>query len=1526
MNWQVIKFKIYWWSKKIILNSLFFLIVFLVFSFSLLQFPSVQTALTSRMLSGFSQVSGFEITYDKFYLLWYDRLEIEGLRILDPQQHIMIGAERIQLNFTFSKLWEKNEIHIDGATVRGAQVNLVTLDGGDCTKHLNINLWIDEIAKQFASKSSSGGRAPSIHIGEVVLDQSSFSYNDTEEDSIRKGFDYYHFRVGVPDGEVENFQVLGDTVQLQVRSLVAEDQKTKLNIEQLQTFFRFSNTGMEFLRMNLKAGHSIVTDSVVFSFRSPDDFKDFNKKVNFSAKLKGTVIHPADLALFAPGVEALGQPLHLSGNIDGKVARFTYHDMHIGLGKTLLTGQLDMDGLPAVNETFINLNLKSGKVAMSDLRFLFPEDIYQKLQPLGNFHVSGEFIGFITDFVANGDFETRLGKIKSDINLKIKEGKIEESTYRGNLALGEFDLGAYFQDTVNFQKVSLNGQINGKGLTEKTANFLLDGKIKSIGLRHYNYSNITTNAQFASQLFNGKFSIDDPNLKFNAAGSVDFRKGHEVFNIKAHLDTAFLQALHLTQEKMFISSFIDIDSRGLQLDSLFGNAFFKKLTFIYRDDTLRLDSIQVISTSSRQNRKLTLNSTLLDVNLEGNYYYSTLFQDVSTLFHEFYLNLRNDKKALADYYATKNKRSQVYDVAFQMNLRNVNPLFDLLDLNIKVSKNNLLEGKFSNGFTSIVHAYSQIDTLFYGDKVFLKNEIELSGSKVRDSTDVLGSLTVTSARQEFSPAFKTRDLLVEAIWNGQHVDLDVDFDQEGYDNLLRLKSEIDFLQDSTKIKIMPSRIKVLDQEWQVSQKNYMLLQGKEWSVHELEIHDEKQFILLDGRISEDPGQELRLTVSNLNMAILNTLSTEKFLGTMNGDVNARDLYHSAYLQNDISIKDLTINNFLIGNITGTNMWNQHDHRFDISFFIDRLEKRIINLTGYYDPEEKINPLNVRATLENANLKIAEPLLRGIFSQIGGTLTGNYTITGTFAEAKIDGQGKIADGQIMIDYLKTLYQFTGTLGMTSNQIIFKEFNLADAFHNKATVNGFLVHHHFSEMHINLDATFRNFQVLNTTAKDNDLFYGQGYATGNLNIFGAISNMKISATARSQKNTKIYIPINGSGEVERKDFINFIRFTDSVVVKANFKKPKEKVELSGITLDLNLDITPDAFAEIIFDIKSGDIIRGRGNGDLKLQLDTKGEFNMFGLIEFTEGAYNFTLYDIINKEFSIKKGSRISWFGDPYQATMNITASYRQLASFGPILADQSVVNDPAVKRKYPVEVLLKLDGPMLAPQISFDIDAKDLPNSDVGMVESPGKFVNFRLSFNAFKARLDEQELKKQVFSLIMLRRFSPYGESMSTSGTIAGSVSELFSNQLSYWLSQVDQNLEINLDLKGLDQEAFNTFQLRLSYSFLNGRLRVTRDGTFNNQYNRSDISTIAGDWTVDYLLTPDGMFKVKMYSRANGNAITNSLGTQAAVTTGVSLLYTQNFNQVMDLLRSTRARARRKAEEQNKNNPEALKEDAGKN
>jgi hypothetical protein len=357
----------------------------------------------------------------------------------------------------------------------------------------------------------------------------------------------------------------------------------------------------------------------------------------------------------------------------------------------------------------------------------------------------------------------------------------------------------------------------------------------------------------------------------------------------------------------------------------------------------------------------------------------------------------------------------------------------------------------------------------------------------------------------------------------------------------------------------------------------------------------------------------------------------------------------------------------------------------------------------------------------------------------------------------------------------------------------------------------------------------------------------------------------------------------------------------------------VNLTGITFDLNLDVTPDAYCEIIFDLKAGDIIRGRGNGELRLQLDTKGEFNMFGPFEFTEGWYNFTLYDIINKEFEIQRGSKITWYGDPYRAILEINASYNQLASLSPILQQYPTANStPAVRRKYPVKVLLKIEGLMLAFQVSFDIQADDLPkNIQLAETFQP---INLDIEFAAFKNKLDEQELYRQVFSLIVLRKFSP-PDAFNTSGSVVNSVSELLSNQLSYWMSQVDQNLEIDVDLGIMDEDAFNTFQLRASYTLFNGRLRVTGDGTYNsvnsnNAPKTANPSTIAGDWSVDYMLTADGKLRVKMFSRTNVNPILSSVNNQNTFTTGASLIHTQSFDEIREIWQSRKNRRKKEAKD----------------
>jgi hypothetical protein len=249
----------------------------------------------------------------------------------------------------------------------------------------------------------------------------------------------------------------------------------------------------------------------------------------------------------------------------------------------------------------------------------------------------------------------------------------------------------------------------------------------------------------------------------------------------------------------------------------------------------------------------------------------------------------------------------------------------------------------------------------------------------------------------------------------------------------------------------------------------------------------------------------------------------------------------------------------------------------------------------------------------------------------------------------------------------------------------------------------------------------------------------------------------------------------------------------------------------------------------------------------------------------------------------------------------------------ISADSLFLSSPQAIRRHPVEVILNLSGPLLNPNFEFDIEVKNPPNY---------QGYDFNSDLLAFENRIanNQDELNRQVFSLIVLKQFS---QSQTGVEQPAGkNISELFSNQLSNYLSSVNENLEINFDLSGMSQEDLNNLQLRLSYTFLDGRLRVTREGAFTNATNEADVSSVIGDWTVVYNITNDGRLKAKAFSRNNQNVY--QPGTSSTNTSGFSLLYTRSFDEFIELL--GREISKREREEKERNEGQLkLKSDARK-
>ncbi len=1502
------------------------LLILLIGLFITLQSSKVQTWLVSYVSTSFYEQTGHKVSIAKVDVNWFDEITLDSVRIIDPQDTSLIAIDRLLVDFSIIDLLRPSQLHFDAARITGADVRLVKFADGQLD---NMSYLISQLRPKNPKEKTSVPRP--ITVSRIKLERSRFSINDMRKDSIKVGFNYNHFVIDSIYSDLSSFYQRLDTVQFEVDKLVARDKSGKLQVNSLQTNFQLTYQTMELSDLKLQTAYSHLTNYVKFEFSNPSNLSYFVDSVNIVAHFDSTIVSNKDLRHFAPYLERYNDTYTLSGDFNGNVTNFQLTGFKLFFGaNSKLFGTANFNGLPNFSETFIDLSLKNSSLFASDLGIYLTDEESDILDRLGFISFSGRFIGFPTDFVTNGSFNSRLGSVRSDLNLKLP-GKHQNAVYKGSLTVANLDIGKLTENSDLIQKVSFTGSVQGTGLTPASADLYLKGNIQKLGLKGYEYQKITTDARLAKSFFEGKLSVDDPNIKLNIDGSLDFRNDINIFKASLSLDTLFLFPLQLSPRDIFVSGQVDLDFQGLQIDSIKGTAGIHNLLLDVEGKTFHADSILASSQKNGRQRTFELTSEQVKLNATGDFNYTTLIKDLKESYNEYELAFKNNRENIESYYAEKEKKAiSPYKINLNVALTDINPLTDLFVKNFYISKGAKIEAGFTRNLTSVASFYSKFDTLTYGDFSFLENEIDINTSKIADSTDVLSMLYVSSAHQLYNERDVTQNNYLEAIWSNNTIDFQTNIEQINTTNYAKVYGDLEFLSDQTIITVYPSDLRVLEGKWLFSNNNRIIITDEAVAFENLRLSNGEQEIEVTGYLSDSTNIPLRGRVRNFALDNLNPLLTVPLDGTINGNATLTNYGEEFIVESDLKIDNFFVAEFLVGNVAGKSSWNDASKQVLSKLTVNRQGKDIIALNGYYAPRDSVNSLNFTADFDNANLNILEPFIQGNFTQITGTANGRFRVRGNPTYPILRGTGTLANGGGKINYLNTKYAYSGDIFFDDNEIGVRNLDVRDEQGHRATLNGGIFHDGFRNFVLDLEGQINNFQVLNTSAADNSLYYGTAYATGTINFLGAIDNLNISANATTNKNTRIFIPLEESSDVQLEDFISFVNLTDTTKI-AGDNGTEEEQKFSNIRLDFDLDITPDAYCELIFDIKSGDIIRGRGNGKLNLQIDTNGDFYMFGDLEIEQGGYNFTLYNIINKEFEIQKGSTISWSGDPYKGQMGIIANYKQNALLSPLLtniADTSAYSTPELKRRYPTNVLLQLDGELLTPDISFDIQITGYPEQVITPAGTP---LPLGASIQAFKntIKTDEQEMKRQVFSLIILRRLSPINSFNVGTNSIGSSVSEFVSNQLSYWISQVDENLEIDIDLASLDADAYNTFQLRLAYTFLNGRLRISRDGGVTSTTTRNELGSIMGDWTLEYLLTPDGKLRAKMYSRTNVNSLTQSISNQTNTKAGFSLQYIRSFNNFKDLMQDVRVKNRETPEPADKDsktsfNSDKIKEDEG--
>ena len=450
---------------------------------------------------------------------------------------------------------------------------------------------------------------------------------------------------------------------------------------------------------------------------------------------------------------------------------------------------------------------------------------------------------------------------------------------------------------------------------------------------------------------------------------------------------------------------------------------------------------------------------------------------------------------------------------------------------------------------------------------------------------------------------------------------------------------------------------------------------------------------------------------------------------------------------------------------------------------------------------------------------------------------------------------------------------------------KNATVRDDYGNTALLNGSITHTYFKEANFKFAVTnVSNMLCYNTTSKDNPRWYGRVFGNGSAFIVGKPGDVRIDVNMSAAPKSSFTFVISDQEEAGEYTFVTFTdrrkaeRQAAEDAQKPDFLKRQDNNDnknnsKTAFHINLLVDANPNIALTLVMDPEGGDRIRATGNGNMRIEYDSADGMKMFGNYTAEEGRYNFTLQDIIVREFRLKSGSSISFHGDPMAASLDIAATYSVNANLTDL--DESFANDKDLNRtQVPVNALLKLTGAMSQPDISFDLEFPTLTQDVYRKVRSI--------------ISTDDMMTQQMIYLLALNRFYTPeYMAATNRNNELAAVASSTLSSQLSSVLGQLSDNWTIAPNIYSSKGDFSDTqVELALSSHLLNNRLLL--NGNFGYSDNSMNSNSFIGDFDVEYLLTKNGNFRLKAYNRCNDQNyyIRNALTTQ-----GVGIMFKHDFN-----------------------------------
>ncbi len=1288
---------------------------------------------------------------------------------------------------------------------------------------------------------------------------------------------------------------------------------------------------LDMLTGESRLGLSLEAEANLLNFM-PEDLYD----KSFDLYLTDNHINK-DIAFFLPFMRYYyfnwpdNQGIEFGGRVHGSLEYVTVDSLRLsgpGFFTALFNGAVE--GMPKTDSLYLDIENFSLHALPGPFFASLPDTLHPEGITLPEFiDAGGHFRGTLSEFESAMAIASNLGDVS--IIASMYDQQESESSFEGKIYTGSFDIGTLLQMEIITSAPSIELDFWGRGLDPASMKLKTELVVGHLSVMEHSYEDIRLDLGLNDSVATASASYSDDYLVIDLDAAIGIFTARAFGKGTMDLVFADLRRLGFSDEELMVGSSIEADITFYPEDFFNGNITFSNTNIATGEATYSIPEMTVKSESRSGAYSLDISSEFLTAGYNGNFTPVDIpgalaghFGDYFTV-HDLSPATDDDPEPDVDNVLNGNQeeiadndfngsREKIEDNGLNEGQEEITDQFKNFSFEITLLPDDLINMVLFPGIDKYDTLSASVQYNSREQKLTFNASMEefiYSGTDFRNI-----ELTIDSdpKKMDFRVLLDTVGFNHTSIYSfelsgglfDEILDLSLSFNDEGQKELFFIRSVIESREELYHISVDSDKLILNGEKWNIDSGNRIELGEGYLKVTDLILEDRGSILSVHSTESEEHENVLEINFSEFDLHRLTGFMDNEspyIGGIINGVITIRDIYSETSFIADMNIADITWAGERVELITLHAGDIQPGHYF-LSAFLKHKESELSAEGEYISGEAGFD---IDLEIERLDINLLEGFLREHLSEMSGFVHGKIRFTGTPENPEFNGDLNFHETSFRVLQLNAGYEIENQkIEFSDQSISLQDFTITDSRGRQAVVDGTLDFPGLENFIFNLNLVSKNFLLMDLQAGQQDMYHGRILMDSDLQLRGDLTGPSIEGNLKLMDGSRFtfIVPQTDPQIIAQEGIVKFIQVEEPDFFQLAQLEPSPDEltsELQGIDLRLNVELDRQTGLKVIIDEIAGDNLEIKGGGDLVLEIDPAGRIGLTGAFEIQEGNYFLTFYDVIRRDFRIEPGSTIMWTGDPIEAELDITAIYSLNTSPRELMrthVEGDQIQAGRLRQQFPFLVYLNLDGDLLTPRISFRLDMP--PGHEMALDGSLMARIN--------EINQNESELNKQVISLLLLGSFlqeNPLDRpgAGGIEATARSSGSRLLTQQLNRMADRYVKGVNISFEIDSYEQYIGDEtvgrteLQMEVSRNFFDDRIRFTVAGNIeleDEAHRETRAGDIAGDFTMEYLITPEGNLILKGFRNTNFNDLFES----EVIETGISLIISRNFNRFRDIIR----------------------------